>query len=528
VILWSGGIDSTAALVALLNMATPDEQRNVLEIHCAPRAVQEYPKFFEDVVRSGPCRLRWLLAPQLVTSVPEADTSRLPMVVTGEGGDQIFGSALFASAFHQTDAQSRATELPGLRGGLDAPWQDSFLAYMFHKLAPEPNWEAREGLTAFAGGHERHGPFAEVLTQVDRWKLSYADAVTSWESFLHPQLSQCPFPIVSNFDLLWWLNFSMKYQHVQLRMSTVQPNRTEFSHFFMTEPFQLWSLTNHDQKMPDHSVLATYKWPLKEFICDFTGDDAYLQHKQKVGSLQQSESHVAAIYSDFSTMSVSSLSKHVAGGHSEICIKDGVSWMSMVQPVHAPSLAAAASSDTGLYDDLLDPQVSAQLQKDAAAAAPSSASSSSLGTAADGGCGDNQGCEAGATGPPAGSVLKWLRSLGLKPEGALDAEAVATLRKALEVAGEETPEFHLNYTTTTTSSATGAEVETAAAYIEREKYEEDLEKALEKEEREEAIRLDMQEAIRNEMNRQDELKSEGGTTTVSSADWEFEYDVDSG
>ena len=46
-VLWSGGIDSTAALTALLE-TQPAKTKTRLSIKMAPRAIGEYPLFFEQ------------------------------------------------------------------------------------------------------------------------------------------------------------------------------------------------------------------------------------------------------------------------------------------------------------------------------------------------------------------------------------------------------------------------------------------------------------------------------------------------
>lgn len=108
-------------------------------------------------------------------------------------------------------------------------------------------------------------------------------------SYLKPQFAACPIPLNTLFDLLWWMNFSMKWQAVSLRMPMAlkQYDAKVFEplthHFFRTKEFQLWSLANPDKRIRD--TWDSYKWPLKAYIRDFTGDEDYYEDKEKVPSL---------------------------------------------------------------------------------------------------------------------------------------------------------------------------------------------------------------------------------------------------
>lgn len=123
---------------------------------------------------------------------------------------------------------------------------------------------------------------------------------TTFETWIQPQLSQAPLPIVSTFDFLWWLNFSMKWQGVYFRClhdggdPPLLGRATNMNdilgcirHFFDDPSFECWSCIEdfHCLKMPCLTDWKTYKEPLKSYIKRFTGDDEYYREKIKVGSL---------------------------------------------------------------------------------------------------------------------------------------------------------------------------------------------------------------------------------------------------
>ena len=88
-VLWSGGIDSTLVLISLLKAAEQAGRTDLLEVVLTIDSVQEYPRFFDRFIRG---RLRCLPASHPVFSYLDDDK----MIVTGEHGDQLFGSDYLA------------------------------------------------------------------------------------------------------------------------------------------------------------------------------------------------------------------------------------------------------------------------------------------------------------------------------------------------------------------------------------------------------------------------------------------------
>ena len=85
-ILWSGGIDSTATLTALLQAADEHKEYERLHIFYSRSSISEYPRFFKQ-------RIQPKLRHSKIRNVSKALNPET-LIVTGEHGDQIFGSAL--------------------------------------------------------------------------------------------------------------------------------------------------------------------------------------------------------------------------------------------------------------------------------------------------------------------------------------------------------------------------------------------------------------------------------------------------
>ena len=285
---WSGGIDSTGALVSLIRTAggissggesgsndieadgKAGSRLERLVVVISDDSVAEYPLFFETVIKRLGLRVeRGCDSTTARTKVGLHSAAEVPwsltdvairyqgrrLTITGEHGDQTFGSD-----------RCKTICAPGGDmqhfGSLSDPWQQVILP-------------ALKEQSLLCGTEEE------------------------WERWIAPQLAKSPFPIVSAFDLLWWLNFSCKYQNVALRALHFGGDVFPFSlkssagilgpirHFYTDRQLECWSGSKrcHDTKFGDLSVWCTYKEPLKRFIRDYTGDNAYYETKEKVGSL---------------------------------------------------------------------------------------------------------------------------------------------------------------------------------------------------------------------------------------------------
>ena len=194
-----------------------------LVVKLAPRAIEEYPLFYDRYIKG---KLKEERVGNYDDICQFINSSRL--TVTGELGDQLFGSntmrrAVMDDAIH-----------------LDGPWtQPTF-------------WEK---------------PLSEARDS--------GVSVANLGKYLEPQLKKSPLEISTLFDLLWWINFSLKWQHVGLRLLHCRGNIHNHDvkrlvHFFESDGWQQWSFHNHALKLPNLEDWKSYKTPLKKYIYDFT------------------------------------------------------------------------------------------------------------------------------------------------------------------------------------------------------------------------------------------------------------------
>jgi len=218
---WSGGIDSTCALVGLLQTRRLDTS---LTVYLSTNSVQENPDFYDILVKKK-VKLQWHSDEDYMFNNVEnwnGDTIN----VNGCGGDE-----LFTSITEQQTAIKTFFEIK------DDHWiniiKDSDILNIVNEYVelspykPETCWELL-------------------------WWLSRSiDDLSS--RYLSPRFLKDP----SVYHL----------EHA----------------FFYTKYFELWSLAN--PYAGHNGTWNTYKWPMKKFIYNFDKNREYLDYKEKKSSL---------------------------------------------------------------------------------------------------------------------------------------------------------------------------------------------------------------------------------------------------
>jgi hypothetical protein len=235
---FSGGIDSTLLVISFLKNATPQQKKNFVVL-LSEESIIENPNFYRDhlhgKVRTEPSGMfQHLLGSK-------------HLLVGGEHNDQLFGS-------------------------------DKIL----------------ELITMF-GVETMNKPYSrDTYTQLFNASIQDLKITNFWMDTFEQLRAACPVEVRTNAEFLWWINFSLKWQSVFFRMLTYASPRslaginreylqTQYNHFYGTDDFQLWSLTNMDKKIKGE--WNTYKWTCKEIIYDYTKDADYRDNKTKRGSL---------------------------------------------------------------------------------------------------------------------------------------------------------------------------------------------------------------------------------------------------
>jgi hypothetical protein len=239
-VMWSGGIDSTTALISLLKTWDSEELKSV-RVLLSSASIEEYPRFYrEHVLRKF--RGRILNS----TLIPYDDFLKESLLVTGELGDQLFGSDLLSSAATAGKSEDAAVR--------------------------DPNWK-------------------DLAVRIFSGQLNGdADTAKRFLEVYEPITAECPHPVNSLHMFTWWWNFTQKWQHVKYRImlymdaSMLSDCRKHMIHFFDCPRLQRWAIQNPHLKIKN--TWESYKWTAKELIVDYTKDDDY-RSKRKHASLKK-------------------------------------------------------------------------------------------------------------------------------------------------------------------------------------------------------------------------------------------------
>lgn len=238
-IYYSGGIDSTLVVIEFMKALSPSEARDRLRIKMSPESLRENPNFYFDHIR-----------PKLSFESSESfssDFDRSCIIVGGEHNDQLFGTDIIAKFVKYRPFET--VHLPYTR--------DIVVGYFI-----------------FRGMEEIHANY--------------------WFDVLDVLARSAPCEIKTVFQFFWWLNFAMKWQCVYFRM-LLRADRelrdginqdyvdSYFHHFFSTDDFQRWAMTNPHLKIKN--TWQSYKFHAKDLIYDYTKDADYRDHKIKYPSL---------------------------------------------------------------------------------------------------------------------------------------------------------------------------------------------------------------------------------------------------
>lgn len=223
---WSGGIDSTTALVAL--MRTNPRWSQQLKIYTSRYATEvEYPWFYQRYLSLSDHQVLHgydLWSPKLF------DTNYF--LLDGNCGDQLWGSMVLA---------------------------DLSVDYSDH-------WRSLFDLEYFQG-HVRPG---------------YRQCVTE---YISDQVAKFPVPINTIADVFWFMNFTHKWDYIKHKAAirSGQPDLiNRICCFYDNWDFQRWSMCNPQHR--SYSQWKQYKQPAKDYICEYTGDRDYQLNKVKSAS----------------------------------------------------------------------------------------------------------------------------------------------------------------------------------------------------------------------------------------------------
>lgn len=232
-LLWSGGIDSTAILVALLRNNNREFLKRLTVVH-SNDSIRENAYFYRYFIHG---QIRTVdIADFLITG----ENYKNMLLLDGDAGNQVFGCATIYNLYYRQ---------PDL---LNQPWN-----------------QVSNLVDIIAGGSEL------VL------------------DLLQESVAHAPFEISTVYDLLWWSNYNFKWDEVLHRamyyytqhLSPAQSRdffKNNLFRFFEDADIQRWAIVYREQRRELAQLHP--KWPVKNYIYQFDKNDLWFANKQEAPS----------------------------------------------------------------------------------------------------------------------------------------------------------------------------------------------------------------------------------------------------
>jgi len=221
-VLWSGGIDSTLTVVALLEADIPKDQIYVV---CNTDSLKENYNFFLKISD----RVNFVSTERVMQILKYDNLDG--MVLSAEHGDLSYGYD-FSSEMLQILGPDYL-KLPATR--------ENIVKYFTHK------------------------------------KLD-VESANCWYDVFMESAKNSPRPIDTTYDFSWWAGFNWRWQYAlekfRMRFYRIPDSTT----FFIGQDIQNWSI-HHQQ--PDLNNLRDFKPEYKKIIFRYTGDEDYYKNKIK-------------------------------------------------------------------------------------------------------------------------------------------------------------------------------------------------------------------------------------------------------
>lgn len=269
-VFYSGGIDSTTCVSALIKNLTED-QLSKISIAMSADSVIENPIFYKDFIQGK------------ITTIDSMKFTYSDLVelnyicVSADIGDALFGTELGTKMYPQ---------FKHLSNNMTADVRKQFETIYYDISNSEVHYSRyKELIIEYFNRLLKNGTDTTIIDNTFG-ELYYEK--------LDLNVRTSSVPIHSLHDFYWWIIFNIKYLHCALRPGLIYSkgkNRKQvfgqnLINWFGNADYQLWSMVNNNngQKIRG-TTQGTYKYAAREYIYDLDKNDWYYHNKIKIGSM---------------------------------------------------------------------------------------------------------------------------------------------------------------------------------------------------------------------------------------------------
>jgi hypothetical protein len=266
-VMWSGGIDSTSVLVALLKNI-PTHEHGMIEVVCNSHSIFENPQFFIKYIAG---KLKTQSSMLILVTNSFLDNY---ILIHGDPADCLFGPSISRMQY-------------AIRNNLHhTPWQKNMdiikqpliniLSHKenFNRIAIPNEYRNKEDINEFSKNCVEW--FCEKVSKniIENKQEKYLTTITDW---------------------YWWTYFNFKWEFSCQRpflynnsgesISFEKQQEWAKNTFFNTDKFQQWSYSNLKTLIPK-SDMTQHKILIKKYIYEYSKIKEYYLYKNKIAGLQ--------------------------------------------------------------------------------------------------------------------------------------------------------------------------------------------------------------------------------------------------
>lgn len=258
-VMYSGGIDSTVVLSALLRNLNIREIESL--VVCASiDSVLENPVFWNKHIHN---KIK-VLDSKTVKYDDLIEQGYTP--ITADEGDCIFGTLMGLTLYNNFDYY-----IDDL-----SPLTKSRLKPLKYKISSgDVHYSVYKDLIVKHLSVKTNPNFGRLLYEKYNWNIQTASV-----------------PVYSLHDFFWWLIFNVKYLNCSVRGALYFNDRLDYKtaiysifNWFNGTEYQLWSMANNNNGQKIQKTVSTYKVAARDYIYDFDKNPEYKNFKLKLESL---------------------------------------------------------------------------------------------------------------------------------------------------------------------------------------------------------------------------------------------------
>lgn len=259
-VMYSGGIDSTVIMAALIKNLTQEELKNI-SVCANGHSMIENPIFWKkfiygkfEILDSSSLKYDDLI-----------EKGYRP--ITADEGDCIFGTMSFL------DLQQN-------------------YEYYLNQLSHESRTNLRSLKDKMTDGDVHYSQFKDIL--IKHWSIpGNPNLGKDWYDKFEKNIQSASVPIQSVHDWYWWILFNIKWVSCAIRIPVYLNDRLNCGviindwsvNWFNTVAYQQWSMVNNNNGQKIVYTATTYKMAARRYIYDLDKNDWYFYFKLKLGSL---------------------------------------------------------------------------------------------------------------------------------------------------------------------------------------------------------------------------------------------------